>query len=176
MRDYLVAFEAGFNKLLLFLAALVAISIGLFAVLIPLNLLFIKMQLGGIWWLYEGVEYALYTGIFLGAPWVLHEGAHVRVDVLIVALPKNAGARLEQAMDGAGAALCMVLCYHGLRAAVSEFQDGTLPDKDLRIYNWIMMCVFASSFALLTIEFILRVARARGLLGAARAVSAPEGF
>ena len=55
-----------------------AVSIGLIAVLIPLNLLLIKMQWGSIWWLYEAVEYALYVGVFIGAPWVLRQGAHVR--------------------------------------------------------------------------------------------------
>lgn len=176
MRGHLDAFEAGFNRLLLFLASLVAISIGLFAILIPLNLLVIKLQLGGIWWLYEGVEYALYAGIFLGAPWVLQEGAHVRVDVLIGALPKNVATRLEQVMDAAGAILCAVLCYYGIRAAISEYQDGTLPDKDLRIYNWVMMVIFATSFALLTIEFLLRIRRAHELVDRERSVSSEGGF
>ncbi|SVC87535.1 uncharacterized protein METZ01_LOCUS340389, partial [marine metagenome] len=53
-------FEAGFNQVILYLAYLVALSIGLFAALIPLNLFLIKTQLGSIWWLYEGVEYTLY--------------------------------------------------------------------------------------------------------------------
>ena len=52
-------FEAGFNHVVLYLAYLVALSIGLIAVLIPLNLFLIKTQLGSIWWLYEGVELSL---------------------------------------------------------------------------------------------------------------------
>ncbi|HBK75789.1 MAG TPA: hypothetical protein DDZ73_05235, partial [Gammaproteobacteria bacterium] len=79
-------FEAGFNRVVLYLAYLVALSIGLFTVLIPLNLFLIRTQLGSIWWLYEGVEYTLYFGVFIGAPWVLNQGAHVRVDVLTAVL------------------------------------------------------------------------------------------
>jgi hypothetical protein len=60
-------FEAGLGRLTRFLAVLVAISIGLITVLIPLNLLLVKTQLGGLWWLYEAVEYALYVGVFIGA-------------------------------------------------------------------------------------------------------------
>ena len=82
-------FEAGFNRLTLYQAYLVALSIGLIAVLIPLNLFLIKTQLGSIWWLYEGVEYSLYFGVFIGAPWVLNQGAHVRVDVLTASLSKE---------------------------------------------------------------------------------------
>ena len=59
--------ESGFNRFLGFLIALVAASIGLFAVLIPVNLLLIKAQWGAIWWLHEAVEYALYVGVFIGA-------------------------------------------------------------------------------------------------------------
>ncbi len=171
MRRLIDLFEAGFKRLLLFLIACVAVSIGLYAILIPLNLLLIKMQWGGIWWLYEAVEYTLYMGIFLGAPYVLHQGAHVRVDVLIGSLPPPIAARLEQAIDAGGIIICLVLCYYGLRAMVSEYQDGTMPDKDLRIANWIMMAVFAFSFFLLAIEFVLRIRRARELVAEGRAAT-----
>jgi TRAP-type C4-dicarboxylate transport system permease small subunit len=138
----------------------VAISIGLFATLIPLNLFLVKTGIGSIWWLHEGVEYALYVGVFIGAPWVLQQGAHVRVDVLISALPERAAATLERFLDLGGAILCLALCYYGYRLAVSEYEDGTLPDKDLRIANWTMMLVFAFSFFLLAIEFLFRIRRA----------------
>jgi TRAP-type C4-dicarboxylate transport system permease small subunit len=159
MRRRIDAFETGFEQVTFFLATLVAISIGLIALLIPLNLLLINMQWGNIWWLYEAVEYALYVGVFIGAPWVLREGAHVRVDVLVAALTKRQAIRLEQVVDVAGALLCFLLCYYGARAALSEFEDGTLPDKDLRIANWYMLAVFAGSFFLLAIEFLFRIRR-----------------
>ena len=161
MAKILDRFEAGFNGLILFLAALVALSIGLFAFLIPVNLLMIKMEWGSIWWLYESVEYALYVGVFLGAPWVLQQGAHVRVDVLTSALPQVLADRLEQVLDLAGALLSLLLCYYGIRATLSEYADGTVPDKILMIPNWYMMAVFAVAFALLAVEFGLRIRRAR---------------
>ncbi len=160
MRRQLDAFEIGFNRVTHFLAVLVAISIGLIAVLIPVNLLLIKMQWSSLWWLYEAVEYTLYVGVFIGAPWVLHHGAHVRVDVLVTALPKNLAVQLERLVDIVGCVLCLVLFVYGARAALSEFEDGTLPDKDLRIANWYMLVVFAASFLLLAVEFLLRCRRA----------------
>ena len=153
-------FEAGFNRVVLYLAYLVALSIGLFAVLIPLNLFLIKTQLGSIWWLYEGVEYTLYFGVFIGAPWVLKQGAHVRVDVLTAALNTESAQRVERIMDFAGAVLCVLLCFYGSRVTLWEFQDGTLPDKDLRIPTGYMMAIFSTSFFLLAIEFLLRFRRA----------------
>ena len=176
MRRQLELFDSGFERVLLFLAALVAISIGLIAVLIPLNLALIKMQLGGIWWLYEAVEYALYVGVFIGAPWVLRQGAHVRVDVITSALPKGIAVRLEQWLDVAAAGLCLFLCYYGIRATISEFEDGTLPDKDLRIATWYLVLVFALSFFLLAVEFLLRARRARDIVAKEETAATESGF
>ena len=123
----------------------------------------IRTGSGSLWWLFEGVEYALYFGVFLSAPWVLQQGAHVRVDVLIAALPFHAARVLNRAVDAGGIALCLLLCFYGIRATISEYQDGTLPDKDLRIANWIVLSAFAISFLLLAIEFALRLRRVRVL-------------
>jgi TRAP-type C4-dicarboxylate transport system permease small subunit len=169
-------FEAGFNRLIVFLIWLVAASIGLYAVLIPLNLFLVKFQLGSMWWLYEGVEYVLYIGVFIGAPWVLQQGAHVRVDVLSATLPRDLATKLERLLDVAGAALCLTLCYYGLRATISEFQDGTIPDKNLRIENWYMMAIFAASFFMLAIEFLLRLRRAREIVAAEAEATKETGF
>ena len=112
MRKPIDRFEAVFNRVTLYLAYLVALSIGLFAVLIPFNLFLIKTQLGSIWWLYEGVEYTLYFGVFIGAPWVLNQGAHVRVDVVTSVLSRESSRKLERAMDIVGALLCALLCAY----------------------------------------------------------------
>jgi TRAP-type C4-dicarboxylate transport system permease small subunit len=162
-------FEAGLGRLTRFLAVLVAISIGLITVLIPLNLLLVKTQLGGLWWLYEAVEYALYVGVFIGAPWVLQQGAHVRVDVILSALPRLQAVRLERLVDLASALLCLGLCYYGARATLVEFAAGTLPDKDLRIANWTMTAVFAFSFLLLAVEFGFRFRRAGDIVAGEKA-------
>ena len=153
------ALETGFDQLTYFLAALVAASIGLIALLIPLNLLLVRLQWGSIWWLYEAVEYTLYVGVCIGAPWVLRQGAHVRMDILATALPRRQSVWVERGVDVAGLLLSLLLCYYGVRAALAEFADGTLPDKDLRIANWYMLSVFAGSFFLIAVEFLFRLRR-----------------
>ena len=52
--------------------------------------------------------------------------------------------------------LCLLLCLYGVRAGIIEFIDMTLPDKDVRIPNWIVIAFFAFSMVLLAIEFLLR--------------------
>ena len=161
MRAFSDRFETGFHRLNTFLAALVAISIGFMALLIPLDLLIRSLKWGNMPWLYEGIEYALYFGIFLGSPWVLQQGAHVRVDVLLTILPAPAAARLEQVLDIAGALLCAVLCFYGIKATILHYVEGYLPDKLFIIANWYLLAAFAVAFAMLTIEFLLRARRVR---------------
>ena len=161
MKQVLDFFETWFNRVTFFLASLVAVSIGLIAVLIPLNLLLIKMNWGSIWWLYEAVEYALYVGVFISAPWVLHKGAHVRVDLVTSALPPAISSNVEKIMDLVGFLICFMLFIYGVRIMIWEFEDGTLPDKDLRIANGYMMAVFAFSFLLLAFEFLMRFRRSQ---------------
>ncbi len=160
MTKILNTIEAGFNRFIGFLIALVAASIGLFAVLIPLNLLLIKMHWGALGWLNEAVEYALYVGVFLGAPWVLQQGAHVRVDLFYSALPIKYGVHLERLLDTIGVVLCLTLFVYGVRGGLWEFEDGTLPDKNLRIANWYMLLVFSISFLMMAVEFLFRMRRA----------------
>ena len=153
-------FEAGFEQVNRGIAALVALSIGVFALLIPFDLFLRKVGWGNLPWLHEGAEYGLYVGVFLAAAWVLNKGAHVRVDIVIAALPGHVAVRLEKLLDIGGALLCAFMCYCGLAGMIGEYELGTLPDKDLRIPNWYMLLVFAVSFALLGIEFLLRYRRA----------------
>ncbi len=162
MGKILDRFEAGFERLMVFFASLVAISIALFAILIPVDLALRSFGWGSMWWLYEGIEYALYAGIFLGAPWVLKEGAHIRVDVLISILPKKVSARLEQALDVFGAGLCGALTYYGVRSMIDDYVENSLPDKVLVIPDWWLMLIFSFAFTMLTIEFLLRLRRVHG--------------
>ncbi len=163
MKLFLDTFENYFIQLCNIFAALVAISIGLMAVSIPFNLLIIKTHIGSIWWLNTSIEYALYYGVFAGAPWVLQQGAHVRVDVLLTVLPERASHKLDTLINIVGAGLCIFFCVYGLRAGISEYIDETLPDKDLQIANWISVSFFAFAFAMLTIEFLFRIRKNRVL-------------
>ena len=163
MNSPLDKFETHFIRLTHFFAALVAISIGLFAIFIPLNLFIIKAQIGSIWWLNGSIEYALYFGVFAGAPWVLQQGAHVRVDIVTASLPPSAATKLDTIINLFGAALCILLCVYGVRAGINEFINETMPDKDLRVANWVVVSFFAFSLAMLTTEFLLRLRKNRVL-------------
>ena len=79
-------------------------------------------------------------------------------------------------MDIAGALLCALLCFYGSRVTIWEFQDGTLPDKDLRIPTGYMMVIFSASFFLLAIEFLFRFRRTGSALEDADSDKPRSGF
>lgn len=176
MPSALDKFESAFNRLTVFFIGIVAISIALMAILLSANLIIIRLQLGSMGWLFEAIEYALYFGVFIGAPWVLQQGAHVRVDVILSALSKTAATRLDGFINIAGAAICLLLFFYGVRATLTEYVDGTLPDKDLRIANWIVLTAFSLSFLMLTLEFLLRLRKKRVLTLKSEAFSSDGAF
>lgn len=67
-------------------------------------------------------------------------------------------------MDVCAIFLCLVLFYYGMRATISEYQLGTMPDRDLPIANWIILSAFSLSFVLLAMEFALRARRAQEIV------------
>lgn len=163
MHSMVDIFEASFNRLLQLLASLVAVSIGLVTLLIPLNLFLLKFKLGSFSWLFSSVEYGLYFGVFAAAPWVLQQGAHVRVDLLSTNLTAVGAAHLNKFTNIFGAVVCMALVFYGSRSTLIEFIEQTMPDRDLQIANWIIILVFTVSFTLSAIEFLMRLRENRVL-------------
>ena len=176
MNSPLNRFEMAFSRLCLIFAGGTAATIALFAILIPLDLFIRSISWGNMPWLHEGIEYALYVGVFLGAPWVLQQGAHVRVDVFYSHLPKNLVVPAEMLLDFVGCIICLFLFYYGLQGSIEAYIDKSIPDKLLKIANWWMLLVFAVSFCMLAIEFLLRMRRARTVLEKEKEISTKAGF
>ena len=91
-------------------------------------------------------------------------------------ITEDLGIKLEQLVDCIGVVLCLVLAFYGFRETVWEFEDGTLPDKDLRIANWYMMSVFTFSFVLLATEFMFRLRRAAKIIEDEASGASEAGF
>lgn len=110
-------------------------------------------------WLLEIAEYALYGVTFLAAPWVLHQGAHVHVDVLVKALPARSARLLDGLMNGVGLAVSLMLVYYGALATWDAYRLGSLIFKVLIVPEWTLLWIMPLSGALLAIEFVLRLRR-----------------
>lgn len=111
-------------------------------------------------WLLEVSEYCLYVATFLAAPWVLHLGAHVRVDVLLEILPRAVAHRLAIVADCVGGVVALVLGYYGWRATADAFRLGSHVAKELVVAEWCLLAVIPVCAGLLAVEFGRRIGRA----------------
>jgi TRAP-type C4-dicarboxylate transport system permease small subunit len=156
-----------FGRLNLALGYIVALSMGLFALSIALDLAMRRLGLGNMPWLYEVIEYVLYAGVFLATPWVLREGAHVRVDLFLTALSPQAALAMEKLLNILGAAVSLALCYYGWRAGLEAFIGNSRQFKTLVVHDSWLMGIFTVALLLLAIEFLLRLGRADAAAGTA---------
>src|SRR5580658_10608513 len=73
-------------------------------------------SLHGLSWADEISEYMLYLITMLAAPWLLRQGRHIRVDILLQAIPARAGWYCEWLIDGIALACCSIMVVSGVEA------------------------------------------------------------
>src|SRR5262245_9745704 len=93
--------------------AVFGIIIGALILIMTVEIAIGSFGIGSRPWLIEVAEYLLCGGTFLAAPWVLRRGAHVRIDIVLTALPRHISRRLEQFVDLLGCGISAVLFYYG---------------------------------------------------------------
>lgn len=152
-------FDALLGHFYYHLGTVIGISIGLFAVAISLDLFLRLFGIGNLPGVQEIIEYILFAGVFLSAPWALRIGAHVRVDLLISSLPAAPARVLDHALDVAGLAICLTLLWFGGINLKFAYMFNSMQMKYYNIPEWWLLTVFVVSFSLLTLEFISRMIR-----------------
>lgn len=122
----------------------------------------------GIGWTGEVSEYVLYLSTFLAAPWLLRMGRHVRLDLLLRALPPQTGWLAEWLTDLVGLLVCATLTVSGVRILLASKAGGNLVIKTLEFPEWYLLIPVPVTFALLAIEFIFRMYRLKQSPGVLR--------
>jgi TRAP-type C4-dicarboxylate transport system permease small subunit len=115
--------------------------------------------LGGLPWSGEVTEDILYLLTLLAAPWLLRRGQHIRVDILLRALPGRTGWLLEWAGDLLGLACALYFVWYGWKVVSSSYQSGAISIKTLVTPEWWLLTPLPLAFLLLAIEFIFRMHR-----------------
>src|SRR5215471_15951361 len=85
--------------------------------------------LGSIAWSSEISEDILYVLTLLSAPWLLRQGQHIRVDILLRALPPRVGWLLEWAGDLLGFACSVYFVWYGIGVLTASYRAGALSIK-----------------------------------------------
>ena len=152
--------DAAAGRIYAGVGTLVGISIGLFALAIALDLVLRLLEWGNLPGMQEIVEYALYVGVYLAAPWVLRLNAHIRVDLLLSGLPRGLRAGMERLLDLAGIAISALMFWYGLQNLLAAKAFGAVQYGYYEVAEWLLLTVFVAGFVLLALEFLFRMIRA----------------
>ena len=146
-------------------AVAAALLLGVLALVVTGDVVARNLGLGTLPWIIELSEYSLPLATFLVAPWLLHRGEHVRLDLLLTALPAPAGRALERLADALGLSICLVFVVYGAKAVASSAQQGSLVIKAVVFPEWWLYAPVPACFALLAIEFLRRLGTRPALAG-----------
>ena len=113
----------------------------------------------GLAWANEISEAMLYLITLLTAPWLMRKGRHIRVDILLRAVPDAVGWAFEWIVDALAMSCCAVIAWYGARAALASWQAGSMSIKTLITPEWWLLCVLPLAFLALTLEMFFRMRR-----------------
>jgi TRAP-type C4-dicarboxylate transport system permease small subunit len=118
--------------------------------------------LGGIAWSGEISENIIYLLTLMSAPWLLRQGQHIRVDILLRALPGRMAWLLEWVGDILGLACSLYFVWYGWAVLAASYRSGAITIKTLITPEWWMLAPLPVAFLLLAIEFLFRMHRLAG--------------
>ena len=139
------------------LASVAAILLGAMALLVTLDVVMRNVGLGTIAWVNEVSEYSLPVATLLIAPWLLHRNEHVRLDVLLVWVPRKISSVLERCCDVVGIAICAVFVWYSIRLILDSSRINSMMVKTLAIPEWWQYALVPVCFSLLAVEFARRL-------------------
>ena len=113
----------------------------------------------GLAWANEISEAMLFLVTLLTAPWLLRRGQHIRVDIVLRAVPPGVGWLFEWAVDLLAFGCCALIAWYSARAALASYLAGSLSIKTLVTPEWWLLTMLPLAFAALTVEMLFRMRR-----------------
>jgi TRAP-type C4-dicarboxylate transport system permease small subunit len=113
----------------------------------------------GLPWSAEISEDILYLVTLATAPWLLRQGQHIRVDIVLRVLPRRLAWTLEWIGDGLGLACSLYFVLYGTRVAFESYRTGAVSIKTLVTPEWWLLAPLPIAFALVAVEFLFRMHR-----------------
>ncbi len=151
--------SAAYGRLLNGLAATAALTLLGAVLLVTADIVLRNLTRVGFPWANEVSEYALFLITVLTAPWLLRRGQHVRLDLLLVALPGRLAWLIEGLADLIGFATCAVLIRYSLIMTWDSYRLGSITIKNLVFPEWWVLAPLPACFILLAVEFVFRFQR-----------------
>lgn len=156
------ALSRWFGMLLDVLMLFAAFQVLMMAVMIGADVLLRNVGAGGITWSNEVSEYVLYLVTVSTAPGLLRRGQHIRVDILLRALPGRVAYAMEWFADLVGLACSLYFVWYGFRVVAASYAAGAVSLKTLVLPEWWLLAPLPAAFVLVAIEFVFRMHRLAG--------------
>lgn len=148
-----------YGKLLDFLAVVAALLLLSMVIVVTGDIVLRNTVSKGFVWANEVSEYALYLITVLTAPWLLRRGQHVRLDLVLTAVPKRVAWIMEAAGDIVGFVVCLAMIRYATLMTYDAWRIGSITIKNLVFPEWWLLAPLAVCFVLLAIEFVFRFRR-----------------
>ena len=145
-----------FTRLLNAFAILAAMVLLVMVVMVSADIILRNLTRTGFPWANEVSEYALYLTTLLTAPWLLHRGQHVRIDLVLTLVPARVAWLMELLGDIAGFAVCLVMMRYGIKMTIDSAALGSITIKNLVFPEWWLLWPLPLCFALLAAVFVFR--------------------
>jgi TRAP-type C4-dicarboxylate transport system permease small subunit len=113
----------------------------------------------GLAWSNEVSEAMLYLITMLAAPWLLRRGQHIRVDILLRAIPPRLAWYSEWLCDVLALGCCVVMLWYGAHMAAASKAAASLSIKTLVTPEWWLLAPLPVAFFLLAVEVLFRMRR-----------------
>src|SRR5262247_2326498 len=108
-----------------------------------------NLGVGGIAWSNEVSENILYLITLLSAPWLLRQGKHIRVDIMLRAIPPRAAWNCEWIADMLGLACSLVIAWYGVDATLDAYRSGEMFIKAVATPVWWWLALLPVAFLML---------------------------
>jgi TRAP-type C4-dicarboxylate transport system permease small subunit len=138
-------------------AYIAAVLVGAMALAVTLDVVGRNLGWSNTGWVVELTEYSLPVATLLVAPYLLYRNEHVRLDVVLVLLPKRISLFLEHSADVLGMMICAIFVWYGIKLIFDSARLGSMMVKTLAMPEWWQYALVPVSFTLLAIEFARRL-------------------
>jgi TRAP-type C4-dicarboxylate transport system permease small subunit len=107
-------------------------------------------------WVVEISEYMLLYIAFLTGAWVLKREGHVKIDMLVKALPPRAQAVLNTVTSGIGFLVCSLFFWVSFSLTWETFVTGEVLFRAVHVPKWAVLVVIPVGLLLLALQFVRR--------------------
>jgi TRAP-type C4-dicarboxylate transport system permease small subunit len=140
-----------FINFLAFLSGILIVSLILIILYEVIMRYFIHKPVG---WVVEICEYILLYITFLGVTWLLREGGHISVDIILNSLNINISNIIIRINSIVGAIACLFIVYYGISHTYHLYELKTMVIQTLNTPKWVLLAIIPFGSLLAAIQFI----------------------